>query len=101
MGNRQHNRPARYRVWIVTYAGRRPEDCRSTPAEAVALEPAEEGSMSAAEARRYVDAFNRAATAGRPRVWAVAVPVTIHYHGDLQPGQPLDRFAVRPRVVGG
>ena len=45
--------------------------------------------MSMAEAARYVTAFNRAAEALGRRTRAVALPVTVRYQGDPQPGQPL------------
>jgi hypothetical protein len=65
------------------------------------LEPAEERAMSAREAADYTAAFNHAMLTGRVaarsvahrhrpvKVWAVAVPVTLRYDGDLQPGQGL------------
>jgi hypothetical protein len=87
------NREDRYRVWIATYGGGQPVDRRDAPPDAVAVEPAEEGTFSAREAARYVEVFNRAAAAraaaGGPRVWAVALPVVIRYQGDLQPGRPV------------
>ncbi len=57
--------------------------------------------MSAREAAHYTAAFNGAILAaqgtrpsrvrqkGPRKVWAVAVPVTLRYDGDLQPGQGL------------
>jgi hypothetical protein len=51
------------------------------------LEPAEDGAMSARKANAYREAFNRTILARSRKVWAVAVPVTVRYEGDLQPGQ--------------
>ena len=79
----------RCRVWIVRYEGPQPAGWRDVPPAAVALEPAEPGTMSARRAGRYVEAFNRAALAGRRKVWAVALPVTVRYEGDAQPGEPV------------
>jgi hypothetical protein len=80
----------RHRVWIVRYAGRRPNGWCELPTGAVAVEPAERGTMTARRARQYVEAFNRAAEGGREQVWAVALPVSIRYQGDPQPGQAID-----------
>ncbi len=86
--NRQVER-VRYRVWIVRYAGPPPAALHARPAQSIALRPAFPGTISRRKARCYVTAFNRVARAGPTRVWAVALPVTLHYAGDLQPGQPL------------
>jgi hypothetical protein len=88
MGGRQAVE-ARKRVWIVRYRGQQPDGCRDVPSGAVAVEPAERGTMSARRAGRYVEAFNRAAQSGPRKVWAVAVPVEICYAGDLQPGEAI------------
>ncbi len=84
----------RFRVWITTCNGH----CRGDtfvlqPETVVALEPAEEGPMSAEEATVYVEAFNRAATDRRRKFRAVAVPVTVIYQGEPRPGEALDRQA--------
>ena len=76
-----------YRVWIATISDWRPRVCTDVPLAAVALEPAEEGTMSARKAARYVQAFNRAVLGGTPKVWAIALPVVIRYDGDPVPGQ--------------
>jgi hypothetical protein len=77
----------RCRVWIVQYEGAPPIAWHDIPVEAVAIEPAEGQTMSARQAARYVEAFNRAAVTGPQKVWAVALPVTIHYEGDAKPGE--------------
>jgi hypothetical protein len=79
----------RFRVWITRYRKWRPQDFRAVPPEAVALEPAEDGTMSAPEAIGYVEAFNRAALRQRRKVWAVVLPVHLRYEGDPQPGAVL------------
>jgi hypothetical protein len=79
----------RYRVWIVRYQGQPPAAWHDIPPDAVAVEPAERGTMTIRRAARYLDAFNRAAQAGSQKIWAVAVPVALHYLGDLQPGATL------------
>jgi len=79
----------RCRVWIVSYKDWVPQSYSGVPPDAVASEPAEPGTMSAAQAARYVEAFNRTALARQRKLWAVALPVTLHYEGDPVPGQPL------------
>jgi hypothetical protein len=79
----------RYRVWIVRYEGWRPEAWHDVPAGAIAVEPAERRAMTIRQARRYVEAFNRAVGSGPRKIWAVALPVAIHYVGDPQPGEAI------------
>ena len=79
----------RYRVWIVRYQGWPPERWDAIPAGSNAVEPAERGTMTIRKARHYVEAFNRAAQKGPKKIWAVALPVSIRYVGDPQPGQVL------------
>lgn len=80
----------RYRVWIVRCEGWRPADgWRDAPAGAIAVEPAERGTMSARQARRYVEAFNRSAQNGPRKIGVVALPVAIRYLGDPQPGEAI------------
>jgi hypothetical protein len=47
--------------------------------------------MTVRQARRYVEAFNRAAfsRSWHKKRWAVAVPVTIRYDGEPEPGEKL------------
>jgi hypothetical protein len=80
---------ARYRVWIAAYQQWQPANCQDVPPQAIALEPAEQGTMSARQARRYVAAFNRAALGQGRRLWAIALPVAVRYEGDPRPGQLL------------
>ena len=89
MNDHHRERGRRYRVWLVAYRHWQPRNCSDAPPNAVALEPAEDGTMSARRAARYVAAFNRAALGGRRRVWAVAIPVVLRYEGDPRPGQNL------------
>jgi hypothetical protein len=82
----------RYRVWIVRYQ-QQPAAWHDVPPGAVAIEPAERGTMTGRRARQYVEAFNRAAQNGRRKIWAVALPVVIRYMGDPQPGETLSAIA--------
>jgi hypothetical protein len=85
-----------YRVWIASYKDWAPQGDHDVPPDVVASEPAEPGTMSAAQAARYVEAFNRAALARHRNLRAVALPVTLHYEGDPVPGQPLPAARFRP-----
>ena len=83
-------RTRRFRVWIATYEHWQPSDVRDVPPKAVALEPAEEETMSGDQAVAYVEAFNRTAL-GRPRrIWAVALPVVVRYEGEPQAGETIE-----------
>ena len=45
--------------------------------------------MTARQARHYVEAFNRAALVVHRKLWVAALPVTIRYDGDPQPGETV------------
>jgi len=89
-----HEPATRYRVWIAAYHDWQPAGGQDVPPQAVALEPAEEGTMSARQARRYVAAFNRVALGQGRRLWAIALPVAVRYEGDPQSGQVLQSLGV-------
>ena len=80
----------RFRVWIARYGRQPPSGGGQAHCDAVALEPAEEEAMSAAEAAAYVETFNRIAIEGGRQIRAVARPVALRYDGDFRPGQRLD-----------
>lgn len=82
-------RATRYRVWIARYQHKAPASYTQVPADAIACEPAEAETMSARQAVRYVEAFNRAALARRCRLWAVALPVEIRFEGEPCPGETI------------
>ena len=79
----------RFRVWIARYEHWQPAGYREVPPAAVAVEPAEKGTMSGKEAATYVEAFNRAAFGRSGNLWAVALPVAVRYEGEPQPGQTI------------
>ena len=89
MGDGEQAVENRCRVWIVRYGESEPTGWHDVPPGAVAIEPAEGQDMTVRQARRYVEAFNRAALGGARKVWAVALPVMIRYEGDPRPGEPL------------
>lgn len=94
-------RPTGFRVWIAACKGWQPTHPLDRPPEAMVLEPAEDGVLSAAQAACYVETFNRAALARGLRVWAIAIPVTVRYEGDVLAGQtvalPACRHSLSPR----
>ena len=81
--------PKRYRVWITAVSDWQPRDLSDLPPTAVAIEPAEEGTLSARQAAGYIRAFNRALPGKHPKVWAIAFPVTTRYEGEPERGQRL------------
>jgi len=58
----------RYRIWIVRYEGAPPDCWHDVPLDAIAVEPAERGTMAVRQAGRYVETFNRAALGGARKV---------------------------------
>jgi len=78
-----------YRIWITRFASWQPRSWRDLPQEAMAIELAEPGCFSAADALAYIEGHNTAALARRERRWAVAVPVVPTYDGDLHPGETI------------
>ena len=82
-------RTPQYRVWLCAFADWEPHDANDVPPSATAVEPAENGTMPADQAARYVQSFNRKMMAVGRGVWAVAIPVSIRYQGEPNPGQRL------------
>ena len=84
-----------YRVWLLR--GRSsPRRLESAPRRFVAVEPAEDAPMSAGQASEYAAAYNAVALSIESGLWAVAVPVTIRYEGDLRAGRPLSARVAPP-----
>lgn len=81
-----------FRVWILYCEPWEPRHATDIPPRGVAVEPAETGCFSAAEARDYVEGFN--GSPERPRaLWAIRVPVRLRWDRDIAPGDliRLDR----------
>lgn len=78
-----------YRVWIIALEESRPPPREDVQSRGIALEPAEAGTMTLAQARRYVETFNQTARERHRPVRAVAAAVAIRYEGDPKPGQSL------------
>ena len=80
----------RYRVWIAAVSDWQPQECTDVPPTAVAIEPAEEGTMSSRQAAGYCQAFNRVLLGKHPKVWAIAFPVTTRYQGEPERGEMIN-----------
>ena len=78
-----------FRVWLAQYADWQPAGWCDVPPQATALEPADNGYMSAAEARLFVEGFNEAISSNGNQIWAVAVPVVLRYEGDVRSGDKI------------
>jgi hypothetical protein len=64
-----------YRLWIATYSDWRPSEWNQVPPRATALEPVDDGLVSADEAALFLEGFNRSMLGEHDRpIWAVAVP---------------------------
>jgi hypothetical protein len=88
--SRSRKGPAQaYRVWIAQPQAGQCDKLDQVRAPLVVLKPAEPGVMSAHQAGRYVEAFNRSARQLGRSVRAVAIAVAICYEGDLAPGRML------------
>ena len=80
-----------FRVWITRYEKWRPISWDQLPPRATAVEPADATAMPAREAIRFLEGFNRTMLARLLPIWAITVPVTIHYEGDLHIGAIVTR----------
>lgn len=79
-----------YRLWISRYeASWTPARWDDVPPRAWAIEPALEGTFDLKQADAFLEGFNRAMLDDPQRRWVVAVPVTVHYAGDLVAGAPF------------
>ena len=85
----QHKPRARalFRIWVVRYGRWRPGVWSDLPPRSLAVAPAESSPLPVEEALPFLEGFNRTMLTRRDRLWAVAVPVTILYQGDLRVGQ--------------
>jgi hypothetical protein len=81
-----------YRIWVVRYDKWSPAAWNELPPRSVAVEAAEDAPLSEGEAARFLEGFNGTMLTRSSPLWAVAVPVTIRYEGDLRTGQVVSRF---------
>jgi hypothetical protein len=75
-----------FRLWIVAYDHWRPNRWNDTPPHALALEVVDDGVYSASEAASFLEGFNERMIESDEPLWAVAIPVSVHFHGDARPG---------------
>ena len=87
-----------FHIWITSFTRWQPRSWRDLPQEAVAIELAEPGCFTAADALAYIEGHNCAALGRRDRRWAVAVAVVLAYEGDPRPGELIfpRRIALSP-----
>ncbi len=84
-----------FRVWIVRYERWSPGSWEELPPRAIVVEPADAAAMPAREAIRFLEGFNRTMLGRSLSVWAVAVPVSIRYDGDLHIGAIIRRGSTK------
>ena len=78
-----------FRIWLVRCDEPHPAEWHLSPREGAVVEPASTGCFSRREAALYVRAFNEEMARESGGFWAVAVPVCVHYDGDLAPGMEI------------
>jgi hypothetical protein len=59
------------------------------PPLATAIEPLSEATYDAENAQLFLQGFNSQMLLSERGLWAVAVPVTLRFEGDLQPGDKI------------
>ena len=93
----------RYRLWLVQYdAPWHPESLRAHPPKGRFVGPIihedgavrGDGCVSAEEASTYCDTYNEAMLRDGQRRWVLALPVTVCYEGEPQPGDVVDAVEV-------
>ncbi len=81
-----------FRLWIATYTDWRPSRWNESPPRATALELVENALYSADEAAMFLEGFNGSMLEHDQPIWAVAVPIKVHYEGDAQPGTIVEGY---------
>jgi hypothetical protein len=93
MDSAQHIQGQIFRVWLARYYDWEPCEWYEVPQDATALEPVD-GCMTADEAALFLQGFNQAMLRQPRQIWAVAIPVSVRYDGDLEPGMIVDGHAL-------
>ncbi len=89
-GRGDHSHAAKAAWWSGDLSDWRPSAWNQAPPRATALEPVDDGLVSADEAALFLEGFNRSmlGECDRP-IWAVAVPITVRYEGDAEVGESV------------
>jgi len=82
-----------FRLWIVECEAWQGTTWHEAPPRARAIEPIEEGLLTAREAASFPEGFNGALAGSDRPLWAVAVPIRLTLAGDAQPGMELRGLA--------
>jgi hypothetical protein len=93
----QPNSHVLFRIWMVTYSESwTPRQWNDCPPQAVAVRPAKTSAVSGEEAASFLEGCNSCFLETGEPLWGVAVPVTLCYAGDPQPGEPVRGYAFAP-----
>jgi len=84
---------------MIGYRDWHPRRWSEIPATGVALKPAHDWVLTRQEADTYVETFNRRMLTRPKQLWAVAIPVTIRFEGDLREGQSVTRATLKRAVA--
>jgi hypothetical protein len=95
-----HVPPAVYRVWVTHYRDWHPASWLDVPPVAVAIEPVSDATFSAEDAELFLQGFNSQLLQDTRGLWAVAVPITLRFEGDLHPGEEIAASACATLVTG-
>jgi hypothetical protein len=75
-----------FHVWFARYENWRPTGCDAVPPKYRAIDLVVPECLSKDQATHVVEAFNAVMLSDQARLWAIAVPVGVCYHGDLRAG---------------
>lgn len=81
--------PALFRLWVAGYRDWHPMSWSDRPPLATAIEPLSEATYNAESAQLFLQGFNSQMLLSERGLWAVAVPVTLRFEGDLRPGDEI------------
>ena len=99
-GRGDHSHAAKAAWWGDDLSDWRPSRWNQAPPQATALELVEDRLYGAREAALFVEGFNRAVIDGDRSVWAVAVPITVRYLGDVEPGMSVVGYVFAESLAG-
>jgi hypothetical protein len=82
-----HRDESLVRVWIVRCHDWLPCHWNDVPPEAIAVTAASDACMTPRVAAQFVEGFNREMLQCRRSLWAIAVPISVRFEKDLEPGE--------------